>query len=155
MTRMLSFLRLLRWRLIYMGPRRDVTIDTANGLLTVSSKDWLHGKYLYVRRGFEINSIHETMALLRREGYLDETGKGIVLDVGANLGMLCIPLVKQGYFRRAIAFEPAPETYRLLAHHIYQNDLRERIDCLTYALSSAAGALELELSDDNSGDHRI
>ena len=152
---MLSFLRLLRWGLIHLGPRRDVTIDTANGLLTVSSKDWLHGKYLYVRRGFEINTLHETMALLRKEGYLDETGKGIVLDVGANLGMLCIPLVKQGYFRRAIAFEPAPETYRLLAHNISQNNLRERIDCFNYALSSVAGELELELSKDNSGDHRI
>ena len=152
---MLSFLRLLRWGMIYLGPRRDVTIDTANGLLTVSSKDWLHGKYLYVKRGFEINSIHETIALLRKEGYLDETGKGVILDVGANLGMFCIPLVKQGYFQRAIAFEPAPETYRLLAHNISQNNLRERIDCFNYALSSVAGALELELSHDNSGDHRI
>ncbi len=138
-----------------MGPRRDVTVDTANGLLTVSSKDWLHGKYLYVRRGFEINSIHNTIALLRKEGYLDETGKGIVLDVGANLGMICIPLVKQGYFQRAIAFEPAPDTYRLLTHNVSQNHLQERIDCFNYALSSAPGVLELELSKDNSGDHRI
>jgi FkbM family methyltransferase len=155
MMSMLSFLRLMRWGLIYLGPRRDVTIDTANGRLTVSSKDWLHGKYLYVNRGFEINSIHETIALLRKEGYLDQTGKGVILDVGANLGMFCIPLVKQGYFQRAIAFEPAPETFRLLAHNISQNNLRERIDCFNYALSSVAGALELELSKDNSGDHRI
>src|SRR5262245_29911162 len=139
MTSMLYFLRLLRWRLIHLGPRRDVTINTANGLLTVSSKDWLHGRYLYVRRGFEINSIHETMALLRKEGYPDETGKGVVLDVAANLGMSCIPLVKQGYFQRAIAFEPAPETYRLLTHNISQNNLRGRIDCFIYALSSATG----------------
>ncbi len=155
MKSMHSFLRLLRWGLIYLGPRRDVTIDSANGLLTVSSKDWLHGKYLYVRRGFEINSIHGTIALLRREGYLDQSGKGILLDVGANLGMICIPLVKQGYFQRAIAFEPAPDTYRLLAHNISQNNLREQIECFNYALSSVAGALELELSKDNSGDHRI
>lgn len=141
--------------MIYLGPRRDITVDTANGLLTVSSKDWLHGKYLYVRRGFEVNSIYETIALLRREGYLDESGKGTILDIGANLGMFCIPMVKQGFFQRAVAFEPAPETYRLLAHNISQNNLRERIDCFNYALSSIGGSLELELSRDNSGDHRI
>src|SRR5215510_4534311 len=94
MTSMLSFIRLLRWGLIHLGPRRDITINTANGLLTVSSKDWLHGKYLYVKRGFEINSIHETIALLRKEGYLDETGKGVILDVGANLVLLCSPHLK-------------------------------------------------------------
>jgi hypothetical protein len=103
MTSIQSFLRLLRWGLIYIGPRRDVTVDTANGRLTVSSKDWLHGKYLYVKGGFEINSLHETIALLRKEGYLDQSGKGIILDVGANLGMSPTPTGCSPIMSRRIA----------------------------------------------------
>jgi FkbM family methyltransferase len=155
MNKALSFIRLLRWHLIYRGPQRDITIDTANGLLSVSSKDWLHGKYLYVRRSFEMDTMRSTMELLRRDGYVGATQRNCLLDVGANLGMICIPLIRQRCFQRAIAFEPVPNTYRLLKNNVNQNGLAERISCHQIALSSTSGMLEMELSDSNSGDHRM
>ena len=61
--------RRLRWWLIYHGPRRDVTVDTANGLLTFDSKDWLIGKYLYVKRSHEEKEARWAARLLSKEGY--------------------------------------------------------------------------------------
>ncbi len=143
------------WGLIYLGPRRDVTVQTSNGLLTLDSKDWLIGKYLYVRRSHEEREIRSAISLLKKEGYLDRASRNTVLNVGANIGMTCIGLLKAGYFERAIAFEPAPNNYRLLVHNVNQNGLQGRIVHFPFALSSTEGELDLELSDDNSGDHRI
>jgi FkbM family methyltransferase len=147
--------RTLQWWCIYAGPRRDITVDTLNGRLTLDSKDWLIGKHLYVRRSHEAYEIRSAVELLRREGYLGPLKCETVLNVGANIGMTCIGLLKAGYFRKAIAFEPAPNTYRLLVRNIRQNGLQGRIQPFPLALSSEEGTLDLELSGDNSGDNRI
>lgn len=147
--------RRLSWWFIYKGPRRDITVDAFNGRLSFDSRDWLIGKYLYVKGSYEAREIQSAVAVLRREGYLEDAGRGTVLDVGANIGMICIALLKHGYFQRAIAFEPYPNSFRLLVNNVNQNGLRERVLHFPWALSCAEGELELELSDDNSGDHRI
>jgi len=137
-----------------MGPRRDITVPTSNGLLTFDSKDWLIGKYLFVERSYETEQLDRAVALLRREGYLTRKG-GTVVDVGANIGMICIALLQRGYFERALAFEPAPNNYRLLVRNVSQNGMQDRISAFPYALSASEGELELELSTENSGDNRI
>ncbi|MGH9359172.1 MAG: FkbM family methyltransferase [Terriglobia bacterium] len=145
--------RKLRWALIHAGPRRDITVSTANGLLTVDSKDWLVGKYLYVRREHETAEMHKAVNLLRQGGFLGRSE--LLLNVGANLGMTCIGAIKLGYFKRAVAFEPEPNNYRLLRHNARQNGLQSQIACFQIALSSTEGTMEMELSEDNSGDHRL
>ena len=147
--------RKLCWWLIYLGPRRDITVQTSNGLLTLDSKDWLIGKHLYVRQSHEEGEMRSAISLLKKEGYLGNASRDTLLNVGANVGMTCIGLLKAGYFERAIAFEPAPNNYRLLVHNVNQNGLQHRIVHFPLGLSSTEGELDLELSDDNSGDHRI
>ncbi len=139
--------------MIHAGPRRDVTVSTVNGLLTVDSKDWLVGKYLYVRREHESSEMHKAVNLLREGGFLARPE--MLLNVGANLGMTCIGAIKLGYFQRAVAFEPEPNNFRLLCLNVRQNGLEARIACVQAALSSEDGYAELELSQDNSGDHRL
>jgi FkbM family methyltransferase len=152
---MLAIWRLFYWWVTHTLPRRDVTIETANGRLTVDNKDWLIGKHLYVRRSYEKTEIRRALTLLRSEGYLDGVGDGTLLDAGANVDMTCIGALNEGLFARAIAFEPAPNSYRLLVQNIVQNGLRGKIQPYRLALSSANEPQELELSPDNSGDHRI
>jgi FkbM family methyltransferase len=147
--------RKMRWRLLQMGPPRDVTTATANGILTFSSRDRVIGQQLYLERSYETELMRTALAILREEGLLGSGNTGTVVDVGANIGMICIALVKDGYFQRAIAFEPAPENYRLLLQNIRQNGLQERIAAFPCALSCDVGWQELELSEVNAGDHRI
>jgi len=148
-----ELLRLLRWWFIHVGPRRDVTVDTANGLLTFDSKNWLIGKYLYVKKAHEEGEIRSALDLLTKEGLIEPSGT--IINAGANIGMTCIALVKSGVFARALAFEPDPENYRLLVRNIEQNGLDSRIEAHAVALSSRTAPLEFELSPDNSGDHRV
>ena len=154
-SKLLKMSRLMRWWFIHMGPQRDVTIQTENGVLTVSSNDWLIGKHLYVRRGYEVNEMRTAVRLLRENRCLGEPGQGTVIDIGANIGTVCIGFLKHGDFKRAIAFEPTPESFRLLLHNIAQNGFSDRIKAFPLALSSRAGEMQLELSPNNSGDNRI
>lgn len=147
--------RFLKWKLIHRLPRRDVTIKTSNGLLTCDNKDWLIGKYLYVYRRYETENIRATLELLTREGYLNSVENNLLLDVGANIGMICIALVKENYFKRAVAFEPSPNNFRLPVKNVKQNNLAERVDCFPYALAAAEGEAEFELSPHNSGDNHL
>ncbi len=145
----------LRWQLLRAGPRRELTVDTYNGRLTFDTGDALIGKALYVHRAYERRYIETALGVLVRDGYLARDGRGTVLDVGANLGMICIALLTHGWFARAVAFEPAPEPFRRLRHNVAQNGLADRILCLPYALSAVPGERELELSPRNFGDNRI
>lgn len=148
------FRRLLAWYFIYASPRHAVTVDTANGLLSFDNKDWLIGKYLYIRRGLELVEMQEAMRVLSELGYIDGRGDTL-LDVGANIGMTCISMMKAGSFQRAFAFEPAPETYRFLVRNIAQNGLDRKIVAFPFALSSRSGARSMEITKDNSGDNRL
>ena len=149
------FARLLKWHAIHLLPPHDVEIETWNGSLTCDNKDWLIGKYLYLYRSYEADTIRLCIDLLKQEGYLEKAGNGLVLDVGANIGMICIALLKHGYFSEAIAFEPNPNSYRLLTHNISQNGLEEKIECFPYALSSSERDADLELAKENSGDNNL
>ncbi|MBV9215962.1 MAG: FkbM family methyltransferase [Acidobacteria bacterium] len=148
-------LRLLRWMSHYYRPEHTVTVNTANGLLSVSSSDWLIGKILFTRGGFEIDFIRHSVELLAKLGRLRPSGNRIVVDVGANIGMISTAMLLQGYFRRAIAFEPSPRNFNLLKRNIEQNELGERVDAFDIALSSADGTADFEISPDNSGDSRV
>ncbi len=151
-----EWLRLFRWWMIHLGPRHDVTVETFNGLLSFSNKNWLIGKYLYVKKQHEEHELRAAGDLLIEQGWLDRSPGGrTVVNAGANIGMTCIGLIKAGYFDEAIAFEPDPENFRLLITNIDRNGLKDRIQAYRLALSSATGELTFELSEDNPGDHRV
>ncbi len=148
--------RKLRWRRLYEGEPRDVTVDSYNGTLTFHSRDKLIGKYLYVDRAYERRYIESALGVLERDGYLPVgADDGFLLDVGANIGMICIALLRQHRFARAVAVEPSPRNLRLLEHNVAQNGLVDRVTIVPCALSSESGEMELELSEYNSGDNRI
>lgn len=148
--------RRIRWWFIYTGPQRYVTVDTFNGRLTFDSKQWLIGKYLYVKRNHEEYEIGHAIELLLQSGYLRRSMHSrLVLNAGANIGMTVIGLMKTGHLESAVAFEPAPANFRLLKKNVKQNGLADRVLLSAYALSSKSGQVVLELSNDNPGDHRI
>jgi FkbM family methyltransferase len=150
--------RKLRWEMVRGGPGRTpriLTVPTANGVLSFSNMDLHNAKALYIHRAWEIDLITRSMEYLKREGIVGKPGRDVLVDVGANLGMICIAMLKRGYFREAIAIEPDPRNFALLNRNIEQNGLSDRIRAFQFAVSDEAGAVELELSDVNFGDHRV
>lgn len=94
-------------------------------------------------------------ACLERHGHpATIAGRGF-LDVGANIGTAtCLALRRYGA-ARAWTFEPAPENVRLLRQNLLANELQDRVDVHACAVSDQDATVTLELSEDNSGDHRV
>ena len=117
--------------------------------------DVANAKGLFVQRGWEVDLVRRTHQLLAREGLLSDPTKDVVLDVGANIGMICIAMLRWGYFRKALAFEPFPDHFSLLERNIKQNGMENAIRAFPYALSAGSGEAMLETSDSNAGDQRV
>lgn len=79
---------------------------------------------------------------------------GTLLDVGAHIGLVSIGVARASP-ARCLAFEPAPDNHRLLQRNVERQGLAQRIEPLALALDSQSGDVELALSEDNSGDHRL
>lgn len=100
---------------------------------------------------FDFQKFECALRLLGAGGRLET-----LVDVGANIGTICIPAVKRGFARQAIAVEPEPRNYRLLVANILLNDLGASIKTYQTALGgSNVKLLKLGLSSDSSGHHQI
>jgi FkbM family methyltransferase len=113
------------------------------------------GRFLFETGEFEYDKIQKAIALARDIGVLCKGSSDYVIDVGANIGTVCITLVRERIFARALAIEPEPRNFRLLTKNIRRSGLSSSIRALPLSLSSSDGRLDLELSTDNFGDHRI
>lgn len=93
----------------------------------------------------------ELVALLRR--LLGRDG-GTLIDVGANVGLVAIPVLA-GSGARCIAVEPAPDNLKHLIRNLAAHGLAERAEVHPVALWDVPGQVPMELSPHNSGDNRL
>ena len=79
-----------------------------------------------------------------------------VLDIGANIGWYSVAVAKIiGPTGRIISFEPDPRNYAMLSRNLARVENGPPSVARQEAVSAAAGVLDLHLSEDNLGDHRI
>ncbi|MFT7771921.1 FkbM family methyltransferase [Roseateles sp.] len=142
------------WRMAVFdaAPAGSVLVSTRGPeTYLVSSGDRAIARELYVNGQFDFEKLQKVMRLLG-PGFQPR----LLLDIGANIGCICIAAVKRGLFERAMAFEPEPYNFSLLAANIHLNGLASRITPRNLALGARDGEqLVFELSKDNYGDHRI
>jgi FkbM family methyltransferase len=143
-----------RWRML-RATRRTVTVQTRQGRLTVYTRDDVIARLLFMERQFQQDTADHALAFLRGQGLMPPRGRGTVLDVGANLGVISIGMLVNGDIDAAIGVEPDPDNYALLERNIAQNRCGDRYTPIRVAVSDRAGDLELALSRHNLGDHRI
>ena len=144
------------WEVLHRAPERALTAHTRHGVLSFSNKDRAIGRLLFTERAFELDKIDRAVACAVAAGVLGERNDGWLLDVGANVGSVCIPLVRRGVVTRALAFEPEPGNYAHLVRSLALNAIdAATIRPMNAAGSSANGVAELELAFTNFGDHRI
>lgn len=135
--------------------RETVTIQTKQGLLTVSTRDEVIGRLLHSERQFQHDLTVRVSAFLREKSLLPPRGKGVLLDVGANNGVISVGLLVGGEYEAAIGIEPDPTNFALCKINVVQNALADRYTALQIAASDRVGELRFELSPDNFGDHRV
>ena len=147
-------LRRLLWELRRRLPEHTLTARTRHGVLSFSSRDAAVGRRLFTHRAFEYDKLEKAIALLRAD-VPERMAAPWLVDVGANVGTVCIPLVRDRVFARALALEPEPRNHAYLVRNVRANGLDAAITMLNAGLSSTTGAMTLELAFDNFGDHRI
>lgn len=130
--------------------RERVLLTEGREQFLVFTHDQIISKTLFRTGEFDFEKFERVLRLLGRERV------EVLVDVGANIGTICIPAVNRGFAARAIAIEPEPANFRLLSLNVELNALGDRITRQNVALGDRDGQeLELELAPDNSGDHRI
>jgi FkbM family methyltransferase len=146
-----------RWR-IYdaiqaSGAKVLLHATASHEAFLVDTADNNMARSVFVTGDYQYATVTDALARLLevRPGLQPDT----LIDIGANIGVICIPAVARGHFSRAIAIEPTPSVCRVLRANIALNGMEKDIEVYETALSNIEGEVEFELSDDNSGDNRI
>lgn len=141
-------MKLTQWR--QMEKRGELfTLTDGSERYLVSVNDKLVGQLLYCMGEFEFDKFELVASIL---GHTFKT----VVDIGANVGSICIPAVTRGFASNAIAIEPEPLNFELLKANCLLNGVTDSIDCHAAALGAeSSGTLLLEMNSGNFADHRI
>ena len=133
---------------------KNLTLKTKQGIFIVSTKDNAIGRSLYTKGQFEYDFSRKAVDLLRTHGYVK--AENITLfDIGANIGIIGVGLLRSGMIAQACAVEPEKYNYELLRKNIKLNGLEAKILCLPFALGDSRTVLKMKISQTNLGDHRI
>ncbi len=88
-------------------------------------------------------------------GLLERTYDQTVLNVGANIGTVAVPLVKHFGFAHGVACEPEPVNFDLLRLNILANGLEDRIAAVRAAVGTSDSEISFGVFEDSSGKHMV
>ncbi|MFL6537609.1 MAG: FkbM family methyltransferase [Chthoniobacterales bacterium] len=92
---------------------------------------------------FEYDNVRILQQLYREGSYM--------FDVGANLGLMAIPILHMSQTSRVVSFEPSPNSVPFLQKTISQSAYAERWRLIAKAVAAEHGYAEFSLSDPRSG----
>lgn len=108
------------------------------------------GKRLYQRGEFDFPKFLAALRVLERESVRT------LVNIGANVGDVCIPAVTRGRAAKALAFEPDPISFALLKINCEWNGCSDLVVCRPVAIGAHRGFARLEQPDrGNRGGSRI
>lgn len=140
-------------RAAYEGlpPEALVIANSPDGPFVCCAQDRIIGAFIYAYGMFELHKALKALKIMGRP-----SNSITFVDVGANIGPICLPLLKRGLVARAVAIEPDPLNFRLLQANIILNGLTDSVRAIQCAAGSEDDqSLLFELSNNNFGDHRI
>ena len=122
-----------------------------NEKFIIFSNDKDLSRELFINNEFDLKKLERTINFLSTKKKIRN-----LYDIGANIGVTSIPAIKRGLANHAYAVEPEINNFDLLKKNIILNDVEKNISTYNYALSNKDNIeLEMEISDNNSGDHRV
>ena len=117
------------------------------------SRDRGPGRDLFVRGAQDFGKLEKALDIVQRQG---RPIPSRMVDVGANIGTICIPAVRRGAMRSAVAIEAVPSIVRLLRANIALNGLEDRIVVHAAAATDRDGdELTMAVNEANLGDNRV
>ncbi len=144
----LPFVRPARSCLDLSAPAGTVRSEGAYGVFEGSAADQVVMKQ-YRTEGTWSEGI---VSLMQQRLFAEQAGT--LIDVGANLGLVAIPVVERTGCA-CVAFEPEPRNFTYLERNAERHGLLGRIELRRSACYSEARRVPLLLSETNLGDHRL
>lgn len=120
----------------------------------VESGDNFMARDLFVSGESQFDRVQEAFDILKQDVGIDPAQRKLI-DIGANIGVISIPIVARGLCASAVAIEPSPSVCRILRANVALNGLENAISVYETALADFDGAAQFEISEDNTGDNRI
>jgi len=137
-----------------LDPEREFSIaNRGNEKYVVLNSDRGISKILFVKGSFDFDKVEKALSIMKTTNrrFKLET----LIDIGANIGTVCIPAIKRGLAASAVAFEPEPLNHRVLVANVFLNDLADKINVYNLALGAENNqTLRFELLP-GSGEHRV
>ena len=119
----------------------------------VDSRDNMIGRALFAKGQFDFHKFIKAFGIV--ELFAPNARAFHLIDIGANIGSICIPAVKRRYVKKCIAFELDPDNYRLLTINCILNKVEHLVSCNNYALGDKQASITVKKSRSNFGDHRV
>jgi FkbM family methyltransferase len=121
-------------------------------MFLVSPSDKLIARQVYIKREpYDFEKAEWALSAVRQSREVN-----CLIDVGANIGTICIPATKRGLVASAIAFEPEPENFARLSLNVMLNGVSSKVRLVNRAIGDRDDEqVEFELSTNNFGDHRV
>ncbi len=133
-----------------------LAVDREGMRFFVSTRDQVIGRRLFVYPWVPEQDIRDAFTVLHSiPAIADVLTRPVIVEIGANIGNHTVDLVRHYGFESIVAIEPAPENLELLRQNILVNGVDHQATVLPVGLSDHEGVMQLELSGQNSGDHRI
>ena len=89
----------------------------------------------YVSRDTYINGPYDYNLIKRSLKFIKKRKKITFIDVGANIGTVCISAIKDKLFKNCIAFEPNDKIFNVLKANILINNLTKSIESYDFCLA--------------------
>lgn len=138
-----------------VAPATPVVALESDGLrFLVETADLGPGRIMFTRGSLEADVLEIAVAAASLSGG-PRAADGCFVDVGANIGAASVLALGRHGFRTAVAVEPNASNAALLRANLALNGLEDRCTTVVAAAGDADASVELELSPDNFGDHRI
>jgi len=145
------FIKALVFDLLKYNNELTIIKSKFNERFILFTNDNIISREMFVKKEFDLLKLKKTLNFLNEKKNIET-----IYDIGANIGVICIPAVKRGFVKNAFAVEPEKKNYELLVLNILLNNLKDKITPYNFALSDKDDdVVEMELASDNSGDHRV
>ncbi len=137
----------------YVPGLRYFCINTDSEIFLVNLDDHEIAKSLFCTGLFDFEKLLTSIDIIKAKNKNFESN--VLVDIGANIGTISIPAIKRGVFEKIVAFEPNIENSKLLKVNLILNNIDDKFVVHQSAVGNENTYLDMELSSNNSGDHRI
>lgn len=121
----------------------------------VSTTDHSVGRRVFLKGHYARSQLNLVADVLTGLGLLDRAREQTVVNVGANIGTVAVPLVKRLGFANGVACEPEPANFDLLRLNILANGLEDRLGAVRTAVGTSESEVPFGVFEESSGKHMV